>query len=346
MKTLLSFRHTFIGICLLSSVLFLAVSASAQAMGANRGEAAGTDGGRSIQGRIIFASGAPPATTVRITLETPYSGTRTTFADQDGFFTFNNLGAGPYQLIVNAGKEYDLARESINIEGPAPVYQVPIYLRPNLESNPGLAGVPKAAYDFYSKGTDAAAKGDSKKAVEMLEQAIKLHPAFSMALADLGMQYMRLGQMDKAASTYRALLKINDTDANAHMNLGIALYNLSSTSIADKNMDEASQRLNDAEHHLSQAIKLNSRGPNAHYYLGLVFIRLRKYKEAQTEMELAISNGGENLAPAHKYLGGLYMSAKKNKEAADQLEKYLQLEPQAADGEKIRGTIKELRSKQ
>jgi tetratricopeptide (TPR) repeat protein len=333
-----------ISICLFAFVLIQ--PAAAQSLGANRGESAGTDGGRSIQGRIIFASGTPPATAVRITLETPYSGTRTTFADLDGVFTFNNLGAGPYQLTVNAGKEYELARESINIEGPAPVYQVPIYLRPNLENNPGLAGVPQAAYDFYTKGTDAAAKGDSKKAAEMFEQAVKLHPTFTMALAELGMQYMRLGQMDKAGSTFRALLKIKDTDASAHLNLGIALYNLSSTSIADKNMEEASQRLSEAEHHLTQAIKLNSRGPNAHYYLGLVSIRLRKYKEAQSEMELAISNGGENLAPAHKYLGGLYMSAKKNKEAADQLEKYLQLEPKANDAEKIRGTIKELRSKQ
>ena len=346
MQTPFSFRHIMTGICVLTSFLLLAVSVSAQALGANRGDSAGTDGGRSIQGRIIFASGTTPATTIRITLETPYSGTRTTFADRDGGFTFNNLGAGPYQLTVNAGKEYELARESINIEGPAPVYQVPIYLRPNLESNSALAGVPKAAYDFYSKGTDAAAKGDTKKAVEMFEQAIKLHPTFTMALADLGMQYMRLGQMDKAVITYGALLKIKDTDAGAHLNLGIAYYNLSSTSIAAKNLDEASQRLSDAEQHLTQAIKLNSRGPNAHYYLGLVFIRLRKYKEAQSEMELAISGGGENLAPAHKYLGGLYMSAKKNKEAADQLEKYLQLEPQATDAEKIRSTIKELRSRQ
>ncbi len=329
-----------------SLALALAQPGIAQSLGANRGDVAGSGGGRSIQGRIIFASGNPPATSVRITLETSDSGTRTTFADQDGAFIFNNLAAGPYQVTVNAGKEYEVAREHVMIEGPAPVYQLPIYLKLNPETNPALVGVPKEAYDLYAKGTDAAAKGDGKKAVEFFEQAIKLHPTFAMALADLGMQYMRLGQMNKAVNAYRALLKIRETDAGAHLSLGIAFYNLSSTSIADKNMDEASQRLNEADHHLSQAIKLNSRGPNAHYYLGLVFIRLRKYKEAQTEMELAISNGGEKLAPAHKYLGGLYMSARKNKEAADELEKYLQLEPQASDAEKIRGTIKELRSKQ
>ena len=40
------------------------------------------------------------------------------------------------------------------------------------------------------------------------------------------------------------------------------------------------------------------------------------------------------------------MSAQKNKEAVDELEKYLKLDPKAADAERIKGTIKELRSKQ
>jgi len=39
------------------------------------------------------------------------------------------------------------------------------------------------------------------------------------------------------------------------------------------------------------------------------------------------------------------MSAHRNKEASDELEKYVQLEPKAADAERIKGTIKDLRSK-
>ena len=326
-------------------VLALAPSSVAQTLGANRGDAAGSGGGRSIQGRIIFAGGTPPATAVRVTLETP-EGTRIAFADQDGAFNFNNLAAGPYLLTVNAGKDYEVARESVTIEGPAPVYQVPIYLKLNPENNPAFVGAPKAAIDFYTKGNDAAQKGDAKKAVEFFEQAVKLHPTFLMALTELGLQYMKLGQMEKAAETYRAILKLKDNDPMAQLNLGIALYNLSTASLAEKKTDEASERLGEADNHLRQAIKLSSRGPNAHYYLGLVLIRLRKYTEAQSEMELAVKNGGENLAPAHKYLGGLYMSAKRNKDAADQLEKYLQLDPKARDAEQIRTTIKELRSKQ
>jgi len=63
-------------------------------------------------------------------------------------------------------------------------------------------------------------------------------------------------------------------------------------------------------------------------------------------LELAISNGGDNLPQAHRYLGGLYQSVRRNKEAADELEKYLKLDPKAADAERIRGIIKDLRSKQ
>jgi len=40
------------------------------------------------------------------------------------------------------------------------------------------------------------------------------------------------------------------------------------------------------------------------------------------------------------------MSSRKNQQAADELEKYLKLEPKAPDAERIKGTIKDLRSKQ
>jgi tetratricopeptide (TPR) repeat protein len=77
-----------------------------------------------------------------------------------------------------------------------------------------------------------------------------------------------------------------------------------------------------------------------------ILISTKRYDEAQQEFESTISNGGENLPLAHKYLGGLYMSVHKNQQAADELEKYLKLDPKAADADRIKGTIKELRSKQ
>ena len=101
----------------------------------------------------------------------------------------------------------------------------------------------------------------------------------------------------------------------------------------------------EAETHFREAVKRNDSAPTAHMYLGIVLYRLKRHDEARTELEVAISKGGENFALAHRYLGGLYMNAGRNKEAADELEKYLKLDPKAAHAERIRGTIKELRGK-
>ena len=105
------------------------------------------------------------------------------------------------------------------------------------------------------------------------------------------------------------------------------------------------QQFTAAEAQLREAVERNTRAPTAHMYLGISLIKLKHYDDAQKELELAISNGGENLAPVHRYLGGLYQVAQKNKEAADELEKYLKLDPKAADAEVIKGIVRDLRGK-
>jgi uncharacterized protein HemY len=70
-----------------------------------------------------------------------------------------------------------------------------------------------------------------------------------------------------------------------------------------------------------------------------------KIDEARSAFETVVKNGGDDVALAHRYLGGIYWRNKEYRKAADELEKYLKLEPKAADSAKIRYTIKELRHK-
>jgi Tfp pilus assembly protein PilF len=338
------------GYALMLAILVSSVSFSirAQGVGSSRGLSSG-DGNHSIQGRVYFPGGQSNGRALKVILETNNSmGGSSTVTDLDGTFRFNNLRPGTYAVVIDGGKEYEAAREPVNIDpsGGVPVSQVNIQLRPKVDaSNPSFAGVPQNALDFYQKGTAAAQKGNAKSAVEFLGKAVGAYPNFSAALSDLGVQYMKLGQMDKAAETFEALLKLKPNDATAHLDLGIAYYNLSTTLLTDKKVDESSQKVSQAETQLREALKLNSPGPTAHYYLGMSLIKLRRYDEAQTELQLAISNGGENLAQAHRYLGGLYQRAQKNKEAADELEKYLKLDPKAPDVDRIKKMISDLRSK-
>lgn len=325
-------------------VLACGSPATAQGVGSSRGLAS-SDGIHTIQGRVHFPSGrAVGSKTVKVSLESASAfGAMSTVTDDDGTFRFRNVQAGGYSVVVDAGSEYETSRETVNIDREASpggrIIQVAIQLRlkPSA-SNPAFANIPQNAIDLYQKGAAAAKKGSTKTAIEFLSKAISIYPNFPIALTELSLQYLKLAQedkapeaLDKARETLDQLLKLKPSDSVGQLNMGIVLFN--------------QKKLDQAEMHLRQALKLENPSPAAHYYLGMTLISVKNYGEAEKELELAISNGGDNLALAHKYLGGLYMGSK-NPKAADELEKYLKLEPKAADAERIKATIKDLRSKQ
>jgi len=334
--------------------LFALTSVAAQGVGSSRGLPGG-EGRHMIKGRVFNPSGRPvdPGMKVRLEGQGDAAGTKMTATDLDGAFLFSNVVPGSYYVVIDQTADFDTAREPVQITvgmgGGSYSASQTINVTINLKMRGAAAAfakIPKDARDAYSKGMDAASKGETKTAVEMFEKAVSIYPTFSQALGELGLLYMKSGKMDKAAKTYEALLAVTPNDATAHLNLGIALYNVSTSLITDKKMDEAKDALAKSELHVREALKANSNSPSGHYYLGLILIKVKRYDEAQAEMETAIADGGQDLALAHKYLGGLYMNSGRNKDAADQLEKFLELDPKAPDAERIRGTIKELRNKQ
>ena len=330
-------------IFLLSALL----AANAQGVGSSRGLSSG-EGSNTIQGRVYFPPGEnATGKSIRLHLEsTETIGGATAVTDQDGVFRFNGISPGSYSVVVDGGKEYESSREPIQIDmgSRGRIVQVTIQLRPKVDaSNPAFAGVPQNALEAYQKGAAAAQKGNAKEAAQFLSKAVAISPTFALALNDLGAQYIRLSQWDKAGETFEALLNLRPNDPTAHLDMGMVAYNQGVLLIKDK-PDAAGQRLAAAESHLRESLKLKSAGPSAHYYLGLTLLKLKHYDEAQAELEAAIKNGGENIALAHRMLGGLYMSAHRNKEAADELEKYLQLDSKAPDADRIKDSIKQLRS--
>lgn len=334
-------------------LLLLALVASGQGVGSSRGLTSG-DGNNTIQGKVYFpASERNTGKTVKLHIESANAtGGASTVTDQDGTFRFNGLRPGNYEVVVDGGKDYENSREPVTIDpvGSGRIVQISIALKPKVDaSNPAFAGVPRAALDFYQKGMAAAQKGsekDTKEAVDLLGKAVATYPNFAQALSELGNQYLKLSQWAKATETFETLVKLKPTDPAAHLDLGIALYNVGSVLLVEKKVEEANQKLGLAEIQLGEAIKLNNPGPSAHYYLGMTLVKTRKYPEAQSELELAVKNGGDNIALAHRYLGGLYQAAHRNKEAADELEKYLKLDPKVKDADRIKQSIADLRKGQ
>jgi tetratricopeptide (TPR) repeat protein len=101
----------------------------------------------------------------------------------------------------------------------------------------------------------------------------------------------------------------------------------------------------EAQAQLRDAVKKNDNAFTAHLYLGITLIHFKNYAEAETEFRKAITLGGAKASQAHYYLGGVYWQVGNYRQAADELETYLKLEPKAANAEKVKNTIKELRAK-
>jgi tetratricopeptide (TPR) repeat protein len=218
---------------------------------------------------------------------------------------------------------------------------VQVYLRPKnsdysrikpsvLRSD--LANVPKPALELYQKAILLSRNGDIRKAVEELERAIATFPQFTAALIEIGVQYIKLEEFDRAGVSFKSALALAPEDFTARLGYGIALQH--------KNNFPESQK------QFREALRQNEKSATCHMYLGITLVGLKNLKEAQKELELAQSlDGGDGLPQVHKYLGGIYWGRGEYKRAANELEMYLKLAPAAPDAERARAAIKELRSK-
>jgi Tfp pilus assembly protein PilF len=312
-------------------ILFaLQAEVPAQGIGAHRGETSGGTGGtRAIQGHIISPTGRLPESRIRVTVSSSNGGMQTTTVGEDGVFLVNNLEPGPYDVTIDAGKDYEVMHESVFIGGAVQTANLPVYLRLKPESNPALAGVPKAAVDLYLKAQEAARKGDNDKAASLLALAVEQHPQFGLAHNELGLLNMRAGRLDKAIEEYKVASKALPDDPSVQLNYGTAL--------AEK------RDFAEAEKQLRRALKKFDKAPAGHYYLGVTLIGLKNIDGAEQEFQQAAKLGGDQMAPAHRYLGGIYWAKKDYKRAAQELETYLKLSPKAPDAEQTRETIKKLR---
>jgi Tfp pilus assembly protein PilF len=130
----------------------------------------------------------------------------------------------------------------------------------------------------------------------------------------------------------KTAVKIDANDPEARLNYGIALLNQKQYAAAETELRLAIE-------------KSNQYSVSAHYYLGLALLTEHKIDEARTTFEEVVKNGGDKLPLVHRYLGGIYLQDKRYRQAADELDRYLELDPKAADAEKIRATIKDSRTK-
>lgn len=324
----------------------------------------GTGGRHTIEGRIYFASGRKADSPgIKVTLESATASNLKVFTD-NGTFSFRNLTAGSYTVVIEATDDYEGVRESVYIDDPgssnirtsslsvsgAPrLVIVPIYLlarnRPIASAKPGvvdatLASVPKPALEIYYQAMESIRGGDSRKGISELETAVRLYPQFPRALNELGVQYLKVGQVNKAIVELQFAVRYAPDEFIPRLNYGIAL-------LEKKDFVEA-------ETQLRRALQKNDTAATAHMYLGITLTQRRsaseaenkvRYAEAEKELQRAVTLGADQVVLAHYYLAGIYWRNGEHRRAADELETYLKLAPNAPDAERTRAAIKDLRSR-
>jgi type IV pilus assembly protein PilF len=307
----------------------------------------GTGGRHTIQGRLYLPSGRKLDRRLRVRLSGVRGGENSTLTDDNGAFTFRRLAAGTYTVTVEGGRELETASETVDIfdgprrtDQPGQVYTVQIRLEEKREAatgarpgvvNASAAPVPEAARARYEKALEASAAGDHKRAVKELKAALEIHPAFPLALNELGAQYTGLGQLTDAADAFASAVKLAPDEPVLRINYGILL-------IRQKKYAEA-------EEQLARAAELDDKSAAARLHRGHALIRLGRGAEAEAELRLALKLGGAQTALAHRYLGALYVERGDDARAAAELEEYLRLAPDAADATQVRAVLAGLKPK-
>jgi Cna protein B-type domain. len=100
-------------------IVFSSVVSTALSQSGGGVDSLGTGGRHTITGRVYFPSGRRSDVRVKVKLQSLNFGELTVFSDVNGSFSFKGLESGTYTVIVDAGDDYEQARESVYIESEA-----------------------------------------------------------------------------------------------------------------------------------------------------------------------------------------------------------------------------------
>lgn len=305
----------------------------------------GTGGKFIVQGTVIFPSGQRVDRPLKVRLATPTRGELITMTDTNGRFSFHRLTAGQYMIVIDADENYEAVNDGLNIVQAGRSMGtteeiIPVQIRLKRKASDAirpevvhadLAGIPKPAVDLYYSALKLGQDGKNKDAINKLKEAITAHPTFMLAFNELGVQYQKINDLDKAAEALQSALKISPSSFAPLVNHGIVMVRL--------------KKYAEAEVDLRAALRENDKSPIVHFYLGRALAYLGQFDEAEAELNTAVTLGGDQMKEAHRYLGAIYNARGEKDKAIAQLETYLKIAPKADDADAVRQLIKQLKQK-
>jgi tetratricopeptide (TPR) repeat protein len=203
------------GLSLVLFLLLVAVQVSGQSVA---GGPAPTDtgwGGGGITGIVLSSTGQRFSRRVSVRLRSMDKGDRVATTDDSGNFAFVGVPRGDYVVVIDKEQRFEPFSQNVTILAAStpPHLVIRLRLKEEAKSEPGVinaefANAPSRAMAFYQKALELAQAGNNKAAIKQLKQAISEYPNFMLAFNELGFQYLRLGELDKADEALTKALKL------------------------------------------------------------------------------------------------------------------------------------------
>lgn len=290
----------------------------------------------SISGHVSDGRSAIPNLQVEL-LNDMDSVIQRTKTDSSGLFAFRRLSTGIFQVRVQTfGTSYIGQIKRVQLERTRAFEQVDFVLVSKQTSAISSTGgavfvqeVPEQARREFDRGSDLLKNDRRKEGVAALQKAVEMFPSYFAALELLGMEYVKQEEYEPAIDVLTKAVEVN---RRAYQ----SLYGLS---VAQQSLKQLPQ----AVESMRRAITLNPGSVNANLWMGMLLRQSAKLDEAETYLKQADKLAESKSPDAHWQLALLFNDLKRYREAADELEQFLKVQPDSKDTELIKKLIQRLR---
>lgn len=261
-------------------------------------------------------------------------------ANDECVVDFANIPVGTYSLNVSPPNSTDTNTGSISMTSTGST-ELEVKVKRNNEPERILGtpvnafvsaadlGIPAKARKEFDKANELAGKQDLAQAIQRLNKAIAIYPAYASAYNNLGVIYSRLGDSVREREALQKAISINDHLASAYLNIG--RMNIT-------NGDFAS-----AETVLNKAFAFD---PND--AMALTLLTYSEFMEQRLDQALANSRKAHSLLGPHALVHLVAARALEQKsrgaEAIAELELFLKEDPSGRNSENARKELAALRA--
>jgi Flp pilus assembly protein TadD len=286
----------------------------------------------SIVGSLRVGNGDLPSRRILVTLETRGATIASTYAEDEGGFSFNDLPPNIYHVIINE-PDFEPVRVDAVIN-PLILNNVFIQIQLTAKTHSADAGngqsrkgsnpymvdasdyakqYPKEAVNEFKKGLEATSKEKIDDAIKHFKKAVEIAPSFYPAQNNLGSAYLSEKKFEEASQCFEQVIQANQADAAAYFNLA--------------NVYLLTNRLQQALATATEGMKREPSSGTGQFVLGAIYQRLGRFQQAEDTLRNAL-RADPTLGKVHLELVNLYLSRKDIPAAVHELQVFIAAYPE------------------